>query len=69
VTKLTNQSGLLVYLFQANRRYEERAGMTGGPHIQIAAICEKALQEADGVLSLVRIIDRFFVTAQGTGYS
>jgi len=43
--------------------------MTGGPHIQIAAICEKALQEADGVLSLVRIIDRFFVTAQGTGYS
>lgn len=37
-----------------------------GPHVQVATLCEKALQEADGVLSIIRVIDRITVTAQGS---
>ena len=29
-----------------------------GPHIQIAAFCERVLREGDGVLSLIRVVDR-----------
>jgi hypothetical protein len=29
-----------------------------GPYLQAALVCEKALQEQDGVLSAIRIIDR-----------
>jgi hypothetical protein len=29
-----------------------------GPYLAIAVICEKALHEQDGVISLIRIIDR-----------
>lgn len=36
-----------------------------GPYVQVAAICEKALQEADGVLSLIRVVDRFIISVQG----
>jgi len=36
-----------------------------GPHLAVAVICEKALQEQDGVLSLIRIIDRVTVGATG----
>lgn len=36
-----------------------------GPFVQVAAICEKVLAEADGVLSLVRIIDRIGHTVAG----
>ncbi len=36
-----------------------------GPYLQIALICEKALQEQDGILSLIRIIDRVMITATG----
>lgn len=38
---------------------------TGGPYIQVAAICERALQEKDGVVSLVRLVDRFTMTIPG----
>ncbi len=41
---------------------------SGGPYINAGLICEKVLQERDGVLSVVRIIDRITVTvaaAQG----
>ncbi len=31
------------------------------PHLQLAALCEKHLIEQDGVVSLIRIIDRFFI--------
>lgn len=31
------------------------------PHLQVAVFCEKHLQEADGVLSLIRIVDRFTI--------
>jgi hypothetical protein len=36
---------------------------TGGPFVNAALICEKVLQERDGVLTAVRIIDRFTITA------
>lgn len=34
-----------------------------GPYVQLATFCEKTLQEQDGVLTLVRVIDRIIVTA------
>jgi uncharacterized protein DUF6941 len=37
-----------------------------GPHLVAAVLCEKVLQEKDGVLSLIRIIDRLIITATGT---
>lgn len=36
-----------------------------GPHVQIAALCERVLTEADGVLSLIRIVDRITHTERG----
>jgi hypothetical protein len=30
----------------------------GGPYLNAALLCEKVLQERDGVLSIIRIIDR-----------
>jgi hypothetical protein len=38
-----------------------------GPHVQLAAFCEKVLHERDGVVSLIRVIDRITVQAIGTG--
>ena len=35
-----------------------------GPHIQIAAFCEKVLRENDGAVSLIRIIDRFNISGR-----
>lgn len=37
----------------------------GGPWLQAAVFCEKILQERDGVMSLIRIVDRFTITASG----
>lgn len=34
----------------------------GGPYLNFAVICEKVLQEADGVLSFIRLIDHLTVT-------
>ena len=34
----------------------------GGPFLQAALICERILTEADGTVSAIRIIDRFFIT-------
>jgi hypothetical protein len=31
---------------------------TGGPYINAALLCERAIQESDGVLTLVRVIDK-----------
>ncbi len=42
---------------------------TGGPYLVHAAICEKVLQEPDGVLSLIRVIDRVTVNLQTTSVS
>lgn len=38
---------------------------TGGPYVQAAVLCEKVLQEKDGVLSIIRIIDTINITASG----
>jgi hypothetical protein len=34
-------------------------GNIGGPFLQMAVFCEKVLQEQDGVLSAIRIVDRY----------
>lgn len=36
-----------------------------GPYVQAAALCERVLQEKDGVFSIIRLIDRLTVTASG----
>lgn len=36
-----------------------------GPHLSAAVLCERVLEEKDGVLTLVRLVDRIIVTAQG----
>jgi len=33
-----------------------------GPYVSTAVFCEKALQEVDGVTSLIRVIDRISMT-------
>ena len=37
----------------------------GGPWLQTAVFCERILEEKDGVVSLMRIVDRLVVTASG----
>ena len=41
--------------------------MTGPiePYLKVGAICERVLEEKDGVLSLIRIVDRFTITITG----
>jgi hypothetical protein len=34
----------------------------GGPFVAMAVICDRVLQESGGVLSLIRVVDRFFVS-------
>lgn len=34
-----------------------------GPHVQIAALCESVLQETNGILSLIRVVDRITINA------
>jgi hypothetical protein len=38
---------------------------TNGPYVQVAAICENAIQDNTGVWSLIRLIDTLTSTAQG----
>jgi hypothetical protein len=33
----------------------------GGPFLQMAVFCEKVLQEKDGVMSAIRIVDKFII--------
>jgi uncharacterized protein DUF6941 len=40
-------------------------GFATGPYVIIAAFCERVLDEKDNVISLIRVIDRFTVNAQG----
>lgn len=37
----------------------------GGPYLQAALLCERVLQEKDGVLSIIRVIDRILVQVMG----
>lgn len=36
-----------------------------GPYVQVAALCERVLREADGVVSLIRIVDVITHTERG----
>ncbi len=36
-----------------------------GPYLQMAVFCEKVLQERDGVISVIRVVDRINRTASG----
>jgi len=36
------------------------------PSLRVAALCERVLEEKDGSLSLIRLIDRLVITAEGT---
>src|SRR5712664_3848369 len=38
---------------------------TSGPYLVLATFCERVLQEKDGVLSIIRVIDRMTVNASG----
>lgn len=40
---------------------------TGGPYLNAGLICEKVLQERDGVLSIIRAIDRITIAAMSAG--
>ncbi len=33
----------------------------GGPYLAFAVICERVLTEADGTISLIRVVDRFTI--------
>ncbi len=35
------------------------------PYLKLGAICERVLEEKDGVLSLIRIVDKFTITITG----
>lgn len=41
-------------------------GEMGGPYLTAALLCEKVLQEKDGIVSAIRVIDRIIATAQGS---
>ena len=36
-----------------------------GPYLQAALLCERVMEEKDGVLSVIRIFDRVIQTASG----
>lgn len=38
---------------------------SGGPYLAAAVVCERTLEEKDGVMSFIRIIDRIQITAHG----
>jgi hypothetical protein len=38
-----------------------------GPHLQVAAVCDRVLQEQDGTISAIRIIDRATFVAGDDG--
>jgi hypothetical protein len=42
-------------------------GERGGPYLLMAVFCEKVLQEADGVISVIRIVDRINIAPSGRG--
>lgn len=42
-------------------------GEIGGPFLQAAFFCEKVLQEKDGVMSAIRLVDRFTLASSAEG--
>lgn len=46
---------------------DERLREPHGPYLAAAFFCEKVLQESDGVISAIRIVDRIIQAAIGSG--
>lgn len=44
---------------------EPIASFERGPYLQAAFICERVLEEKDGVKSYIRVVDRLMIQAQG----
>jgi hypothetical protein len=55
---------LLVFSDQPQKETKMKEDI-GGPFLTMAVFCERVLQEKDGVLSAIRIIDRFIHTVAG----
>jgi hypothetical protein len=55
---------LLVFSNQSPKEMNMSSAI-GGPFLQTAVFCEKVLQEKDGVVSAIRIIDRFTISPPG----
>jgi len=55
---------LLMFSDQTQKETKMNDGI-GGPFLSMAVFCEKVLQEKDGVLSAIRIVDRFIHTIVG----
>jgi len=55
---------LLVFSNQSPKEIAMSNGI-GGPFLQTAVFCERVLDEKDGVISAIRIIDRLTFTASG----
>jgi len=43
----------------------QKKPILSGPYVKTALFCERVLDEKDGVLSLVRVVDQFTVSASG----
>lgn len=54
---------------RASMIQEHDPAQSGGPYLLIACLCENVVQRADGVLTLVNIVDRVNITSQGFGAS
>lgn len=44
-------------------------GFDTGPYVNLAVFCEQAIEDKNGVLTLVRIVDQVTVSASGTNVS
>jgi len=45
---------------------QEENPFVRGPYVQMAAFCERVLHEADGVISLIRVVDRITHVERGS---
>jgi hypothetical protein len=57
---------LLVFSDQPQKETKMKEGI-GGPFLQAAFFCEKVLQEKDGVMSAIRLVDRFTLSSSAEG--
>jgi hypothetical protein len=57
---------LLIFSDQSPEEIDMKDAIDG-PFLQIAVFCEKVLQEKDGVISAIRIVDRMTIAASGEG--
>jgi hypothetical protein len=58
---LANTRSRVLWVYTLLERCLPMPDPTSGPFLSLAVICERVLQEPDGVLSLIRVVDRFYV--------